>query len=142
MRIGIWGAGNMGGGLGKLWAAKGHEVMFAGRDLDKAQAFAQSAGHGARGGSYADAAAFGDVVLLAIPWPAAEDLLELSGSALQGKTVIDLMNAWGDTDLVPAFGHTTSLAEQVAQWAPGTKVVKAFNTIYYQHIGKSPEIDG
>ena len=85
---------------------------------------------------YADAAAFGDVLLLAIPWPVAEDLLSCPARRCKGKTVIDLMNAWGDTDLVPAFGHTTSLAEQVAQWAPGTKVVKAFNTIYFEHLGK------
>jgi hypothetical protein len=136
MKIGILGTGNMGGGLGRLWAAKGHQVMLSSRDPAKAQAVARSIGANAQGGSFAEAAAFGDVILLAIPWTIAEDLLKSLGGALKGKTLIDLMNAFG-SDWLPAFGHTTSLAEKVAGWAPGAHVVKAFNGIYFEHLGNS-----
>jgi NADPH-dependent F420 reductase len=135
MKIGILGTGNMGGGLGKLWAGSGHEVWFGSRTPTKAVTLARSVGGNAQGGTYADAAASGDVIVLAIPWTMAEKTLQSVGS-LRDKTVIDLMNAFG-SDWMPALGHTTSLAEQVAKWAPGAHVVKAFNGIYFEHLGHS-----
>lgn len=135
MKIGIWGTGRMGSGLGKLWAAKGHEIMFGSRSPANAQRLAQSMGANVQGGSVADAAAFGEVLLLAIPWTSAEEMLKSVGS-LKGKTLIDLMNSWG-SGWMPAIGHTTSVAEQVATWAPDAHVVKAFNGIYAEHLGNS-----
>jgi predicted dinucleotide-binding enzyme len=125
----------MGSGLGKLWAAKGHEIMFGSRRPANAQRLAQSMGAHVQGGTFADAAAFGEVLVLAIPWTGAQDVLKSVGS-LKSKTLVDLMNSWG-SDGNPAFGHTTSLAEQVATWAPDAHIVKAFNGIYAEHLGNS-----
>ena len=135
MNVGIFGTGNMGGGLGRLWAAQGHAVTFGSRTPSKAERLAASIGGQTRGGSFTDAAAFGDVLVLAIPWTIAEDLLKSLGS-LKGKTIIDLMNAFG-SNWMPTFGQTGSLAEKVAEWTPGAHVVKAFNGIYFQHLGNS-----
>ena len=135
MNIGIFGTGNMGSGLGRLWAAQGHAVYFGSRTPSKAEKVARNIGGQTQGGSFADAAAFGDVLVLAIPWTTAEDLLHSLGS-LKGKTIIDLMNAFG-SDWMPAFGEAGSLAEKVAEWAPGANVVKTFNGIYFQHLGNS-----
>ena len=135
MNIGILGTGNMGSGLGKLWAAQGHAIRFGSRTPSKAEKLAARIGGQTQGGSFAEAAAFGDVLVLAVPWTIVEDLFKSLGS-LKGKTIIDLMNAFG-SDWMPAFGHTNSLAEKVAEWAPGAHVVKTFNGIYFEHLGNS-----
>jgi predicted dinucleotide-binding enzyme len=76
------------------------------------------------------------VVLFAVPWTAAEEVLTSVGP-LSGKVLIDITNAFGPSgDL--ALGHTTSTAEQVARWAPGAKVAKAFNGIHYEQLDQRP----
>lgn len=129
MKIGIVGAGNVGGTLGRLWAGQGHDVMFGVRDVQspKVQALLQATGSKARAGSVAEAAAFGEVVFLAVPWSAAKDAVRASGD-LGGRTLVDCTNP-----LLPGLaglsvGHTTSGAEEIARWAVGAKVMKAFNT--------------
>jgi NADPH-dependent F420 reductase len=122
MKIGIIGAGNIGGGLGKRWLKAGHQVMFGSRDAEKARAFAAGLGANASGGSYADTAAFAKVVVLALPWDATEATVYDLGS-LDGKIVIETTNNFADQ--VP-----TSTTERIMAWLPGAKVVKAFNTIF------------
>jgi predicted dinucleotide-binding enzyme len=134
MKIGIIGTGRMGSGLGKLWAAKGHTIMFGARDLAKAQRVAATLG--ASAGTPAEAVAFGEVILLAVPWTAAQTALQALGS-LAGKVLIDLTNAFGADGGPALLGQPTSGAEQIAGWAPGARVVKAFNGIYYEHLGRS-----
>jgi 8-hydroxy-5-deazaflavin:NADPH oxidoreductase len=125
MRLGIIGAGNVGGALGRLFEAQGHDVRFGVRDPDK-----QAAGGlpRDRSGTVEDAAAFGDVIILAIPWGAVKDALAATGP-LTGKTVIDCVNP-----LLPdlsglALGTTTSAAEEIAKLLPSAKVVKCFNSL-------------
>jgi hypothetical protein len=130
MRLGIIGAGHVGGALGRLFEAQGHDVRFGVRDPNK-----QAAGGlpRNRSGSIADVAAFGDVIILAIPWNAVNDALAATGP-LTGKTVIDCINP-----LLPdlsglALGTTTSAAEEIAKLIPEAKVVKCFNTLGYTNI--------
>jgi hypothetical protein len=131
MKIGIIGTGRIGGALGKRWVKAGHQVLFGSRDPQKAAAVAQTIGANASGGSYADAVRFGEVLLLSTPWTATREVLESLG-ALDGKTLIECTNnVTGDE----SGGSTT---EQVAQWAKGAKVVKAFNTIFYQILEADP----
>jgi len=129
VKIGIIGAGNIGGTLGRAWAAKGHEVVFGVRDPrgPKVQELVKATGGKARAASPAEAAAHGEVVLLATPWAAAQAALRGAGD-LTGTNPLrpDLSGL--------TLGHTTSAAEEVARWAPGAKVVKAFNTIGAQHM--------
>jgi 8-hydroxy-5-deazaflavin:NADPH oxidoreductase len=129
MKIGIIGTGRMGGGLGRVWAEKGHAVFFGSRQAQKAQELAAQAGHGAQGGSVPQAAAFGEVLLLAVPWKAAQETLQAMGN-VEGKVLIELINGV-DMQKGPALGFTTSIAEQIAAWAPGARVVNAFNSIHY-----------
>lgn len=136
MKIGVIGTGRMGAGLGGLWAAAGHDVCFGSRDGDKARDEAASVGSGAQGGSVEDAAAFGDAVLLAIPYAATSAVLAglTERGTLAGKVLVDCTNpVVGNQDglgLGLALWGTSSGGEEVAAAAPGALVVKAFNHIY------------
>lgn len=136
MKIGIIGAGNVGGALGTLWAGKGHEVVFGVRDTnDPALQKLLASTHGtARAASVNDAAAFGEVVVFATPWPATRDAIASAGN-LAGKIVVDCTNP-----LLPdlsglVIGTNNSAGEEVGRWAKGAKVVKAFNTIGAPNFG-------
>lgn len=131
MQIGMLGTGRMAQELGRLWSAAGHAVMFGSRDPLKAAHVAQQTHPSASGGSYADTAAFGEVVVLAVPWFAAQDVIAAAGS-LAGKILVDMTNPLQDGQW--ALGFDTSAAEQIAAWASGARVVKAFNSIFYRNL--------
>jgi hypothetical protein len=124
MRIAILGFGNVGAQLGKLWVAKGHEVAAGLREGSKDRQKASDAG--ASVASPADAVKGADVVAIALPWPAVESTLK--GLTLDGMVVLDAVNPFGP-DLSVQAPAAGSAAEQIAQWAKGARVVKAFNTI-------------
>ncbi|HYO87129.1 MAG TPA: NAD(P)-binding domain-containing protein [Candidatus Limnocylindrales bacterium] len=131
MKIGILGTGRIGSALGKRWADAGHALCFGSRELARAAALAGEVGHGAQGGSYADAAAFGEAVLLAVPWSAAAEVLGTLQGALAGKLLLDATNNLsGDSSGGPS-------AVQVQAWASGAYVVKAFNTVFFQILDSS-----
>lgn len=142
MKIAIIGAGNVGGTLGKAWAAKGHDVVFGVRDPREAkvQELVRATGGKARAASVREAAAPAELVLLATPWGAAQDALGAAGD-LKGKILVDATNPLKPDFSGLALGHTTSAGEEVARWAPGARVVKAFNTIGAQHM-TDPRIAG
>jgi predicted dinucleotide-binding enzyme len=129
MAIGIIGSGNVGGALGTRWAKKGHAVIFGSRDPGGAdmQKLITAVGKNARAATLAEAAT-SDVLLLAMPWPATKDVVAGLGD-LSGKILIDATNPLLPDLSGMVLGTTTSGAEQVAGWARGAKVVKAFNTV-------------
>jgi 8-hydroxy-5-deazaflavin:NADPH oxidoreductase len=125
MRIGIVGAGRIGGNAGRLFAAAGHDVMFTGsRDPAKLDALAAEAAN-ARTGSPRDAVEFGEVVMFSVPWRAVDEVLAKTGS-LDGKVVIDTTNQYGEGgwEQLPK-----PAAEVNAERMPGARLVKAFNTL-------------
>ena len=130
MRIGIIGAGMVGGALGKRWAGLGHQVLFGVRDpaAPKVKQLLADAGPNACAGSIAEAAAFGPVVVLAVPWGAAHDAIQAAGD-FSGKIVIDPTSPVKRDLSGLDVPEGSSAAEQVAAWAPGARVVKAFNTV-------------
>ncbi len=138
MKIGVVGTGNMGGGLGRQWASKGHQVFFGSREPAKARAMAASVDPGAQGGSYIDAARYGEVVLLAVPWRALDECFQMIGSWLDGKILIDCTNPITPDFMNLTIGFNTSSAEDVAKRAVGARVVKAFNTTLAQIIYGGP----
>ena len=142
MKISILGAGNVGGTLGRAWARKGHDVFFGvPRPGDAGtQELLTTIGSKARAGPVAEAAAAGDVIVLATPWPATRDAIQAAGN-LAGKVVVDCTNPLKEDFSGLALGYTTSGAEQVAEWAKGAKVFKAFNQTGF-NIMADPAFDG
>ena len=138
MKIGILGSGNIGGALGRTWAAAGHTVMFSGsRDQAKLAALAQQAGHGASWGTLEEAAAFGEVVLLALLWPQVVEALPQLAPVLEGKILIDASNPLTPDFVHLAIGHSDSGGETVARQLPGVRVVKAYNSVGANIIGSA-----
>ncbi len=132
MRIAIIGAGNVGGGLGKAFAAVGHDVVFGVRDPDSTKAQAALAEIGvAEATGFAAATAGADVVVFALrPMALAAAVGEIG--SLAGRTVIDAMNRF-DGD--PARSTTQHLFALL----PGAHVVKAFNTIGFENLTTARE---
>jgi 8-hydroxy-5-deazaflavin:NADPH oxidoreductase len=132
MKIGIIGAGNVGGTLGRRWTAAGHQVKFGVRNPrdEKVTAVLKQCGGNASAGAISELAGYADVVVLTTPWEGAKNAIETAGN-LSGKILVDCTNPVPiGADLMRGLtiGHTTSAGEQVAAWAKGAKVVKAFNT--------------
>jgi len=132
MKIGIIGGGNVGGTLGTRWRQYGHEVLFGLRTPNDPNAQSLAKESGAKIGTAADASAFGDVVVLAVPWAAAEDAIKSAGK-LAGKVLLDCTNpvtSWPEVEI----GAESSGGERVARWAAGASVVKIFNTTGYLNM--------
>ena len=132
MKLGIIGAGNVGGTLGTAWAQKaGHDICFGVRDAnsDKTQALVRALGGKARAGTASEAAAFGDMIVLTVPWTAAEAAVRSMGD-LSGKIILDATNplARGPDGIALSIGYTTSAGEKVQEWAKGASVFKTLNT--------------
>src|SRR5262245_17563498 len=92
LRIGIIGAGNVGGTVGTLWAKAGHEVMFSSLDIEADRKLAASVGKNARAGTPKEAAAFGEVLFFAVPYTALPGLGKELAAEIKGKVVIDASN--------------------------------------------------
>jgi 8-hydroxy-5-deazaflavin:NADPH oxidoreductase len=125
MRIGIVGAGKIGGNCARQFAKGGHEVMLSGRDPAKLKPLASEIGNAASVGTPAEAAEFGEVVVFAVPWDGFDDAVESAGS-LDGKIVIDTTNQYGSSEM-PSEGQTA--ASFHAARVDGARYTKSFNTL-------------
>jgi predicted dinucleotide-binding enzyme len=146
MRIAMLGTGVVGQALGSGLIGLGHEVMMGSRDAgnEKARGWAKEAGGKASVGTFAEAARFGELAVLATLWTGTESALRMAGPEnLRGKVVIDATNPLDFSQGKPrlAVGHTDSGGEQVQRWLPGARVVKAFNTIG-SHLMVHPKLPG
>jgi predicted dinucleotide-binding enzyme len=125
MNIGIIGSGNMGGSMGKAWAAKGHKVLFSlSKEPKQLQEVAAAAGRNARTGTPAEAVTFGDVILFSVPWAVVPEALKATGP-FKGKTLFSCVNCVKPDFSGLTVGTTTSAAEEIARQAPDAKVVEA-----------------
>jgi predicted dinucleotide-binding enzyme len=140
LKIGIIGSGRIGGTLGGIWAKAGHEVMFSSLDIEQDKALAAKLGGGARAGTTREAVAFGDVLLLAVPYRAFPDLSKELAPAMKGKVVIDASNP-----IVGRDGEVATAAREkgaglaAAEFFPGARIVRAFNAIGFARL---PEFAG
>jgi len=130
--VALIGTGNVGAALGRRFAEQGHTVVYGSRDPNAADvaALVRETGHGAVALPPAQAAARSRVVVLAVPWTAAQDVVRSLGD-LTGKILVDptnprVMATDGFADYPPL---PDSNAERIARWAPGAQVVKAFSTL-------------
>ncbi len=117
MKVGIIGSGNVGSALGRGLSRGGQEVRIVGRDKAAIRA----------------TASWADIVLLAVPFGALDEVVADVKESLAGKTVIDVTNAL-DSQMDLAVGFTTSGAEELQRKLPKSRVVKAFNTVFAQHM--------
>lgn len=145
-KIGILGTGDVGRMLGAGLCALGHEVKIGSREpgSEKLREWRSKAGPLASTGTFAEAAAFGDLAILATLWSGTEAALRLANpDNLAGKPVIDATNPLDFSTGAPrlSIGHTDSAGEQVQRWLPRAHVVKAFNGVGNQHMVK-PEFPG
>ena len=146
MNVTIIGAGNMGRGIGTRLLSGGHSVTLVDREPESATALAEQLASSAKNGAMAQTAAFGSpiedqVVILAVPFGATSSIIEQYDSKLSGKTVVDISNPLNPTYDGLAVPAGTSAAEEIAKEVPnGTKVIKAFNTIFAGTLEKG-EVD-
>ncbi len=117
MNIAVIGKGNVGSALKSGLERAGHEVRTAGKNPS-----------GVR-----DVAAWGEVIMVAVPFPAIDETIRELGDAVRGKVLVDVTNAL-TPDFQLALGFSTSGAEELQKKAPNAKVVKAFNTVFAQNM--------
>lgn len=147
MKIGILGTGDVGRALGSGFAKLGHYVKMGSRDphQEKVKAWVNKTGAQASAGTFAEAAAYGDLAVLCTIWTGTENAVRLAGpDHLAGKVVIDTTNPLDFSGGIPptlAVGHTDSAGEQIQRWLPDSRVVKAFNIVGSAHMFK-PEFPG
>ena len=130
LKIGIIGAGHIGGTLAALWVQAGHEVLLSSRHPDELKPLAASLGPKARVGTPREAAVFGDVVLVSVPYGALPQLGRDLKAELAGKIVLDTGNPYPERDgemAVAARRQGTGVAS--AEFLPGVRLVRAFNAI-------------
>jgi predicted dinucleotide-binding enzyme len=143
MKIGIIGSGHVGSALGGVWAKAGHEVMFSSRNLDNDKKLAAEVGANARAGTPQEAAAFGQVILFAVPYSAFPELVKSLGNSLHGKVVINASNPFPQRD-----GEIANQAREEgaglfdAHLLQGALVVRAFNAVPAARMASAHEDPG
>ena len=142
-KIGIVGSGRLGATIGGLWVNAGHEVMFSSLDLEHDKALAARLGANARAGTPREAAAFGDVLLMAVPYSALPQLGRDLADLIKGKVVIDACNP------IPARdGEMATRAREKgaglasAELLPGARLVRAFNAIGHTRLPEAAHRQG
>ena len=138
MNIGIIGTGNWGTALGKAFTNAGYTVYYGSRTPDQKTEWAAGIGPSVQVGTYQQAAQFGEVVVVATPWPdnGTTDALQAIGP-LPGKVLVDATNAL-QADYSPLqFEQVSSGAEEIARLHPEARVVKAFNSVSGYTLGNA-----
>jgi predicted dinucleotide-binding enzyme len=145
MRIGIVGAGMIGSTVAKLWVEAGHEVRLASRHPEELRPLTERLGSRAATGTPAEAAAFGEVVMLTVPLGAIQGLSRDLAPLLGGKVVLDTGNAYPKRDGQTAHDatrHPRGSAGWAAAMFPGARWVKAFNTVYFKVLEREAHRPG
>ena len=144
LRIGIIGTGKIGGALARHWAAAGHHLVISSRHPERLESLARELGPRVRTGTPAEAAEFGEVVLVSVPYGAMPQIGRDYAGLMRGKVVLDTGN--------PFLGRDGPMAEQAqrkgagiasAEFLPGVRLVRAFNCIpaytLASQAGRRPE---
>ena len=138
MRIGIIGSGNIGGTVGSLWIKAGHQVLFSSRNPEGLKKMVDELGPLARAGTVGEALAFGDAILIAVPYGAYPQIGKDYAKELAGKIVLDAGNA-----VLARDGEISKEAREIGIGATSTKylakarIVRAFNTLNYRVVAQN-----
>jgi predicted dinucleotide-binding enzyme len=144
-KIGIVGSGHIGGTLGILLAKAGYEVLFSSRHPESLKGLVQTAGLKACAGTIAEAIAFGDVVVLSVPFKALPAFADETKKGLRGKIVIDTSNPYPERDGViaeEAKKEPGGMGVVVANLLPGARIIRAFNTVWFEDLKKTRNNNG
>jgi 8-hydroxy-5-deazaflavin:NADPH oxidoreductase len=141
--IAVIGGGNIGGTVGGLWVKAGHPVMFASRHPEDLKPLVEKLGPTAKAGTVEQALAFGDAVLVAVPYKAYPELGKAYGGLLKGKVVLDAGNATKarDGDLA-AEAESAGIGATSAKYLPGARLVRAFNAANYRLFAQNAHRSG
>ena len=132
MKIGIIGAGHIGGTIGELWAKAGHPVFFSSRHPEELKDLVERLGPLAQAGTVDQAIAFGDVVFIAVPYGALPQIGKDYGKSLAGKIVLDADNAVASRDgAIADEVERDGVGVTSQKYLPGARLVRAFNTLSY-----------
>lgn len=143
VKIGLIGTGRVGGALATVWAKAGHELLLSSRNLDDDKALAAKLGANVRAGTTREAAAFGDVVLVSVPYGALPEIGKTVGDALKGKIVIDTSNPFENRDgEIAKWAREKGAGLASAELLPGARIVRAFNAIGYTRMATAHEQPG
>jgi predicted dinucleotide-binding enzyme len=143
LRIGIIGSGRQGGALGLQLARAGHDIFFSSRHPDELKDLVAKAGPKARAGLPEEAARFGEVVLIAVPYGALPQVGRDYAPLMQGKIVIDCGNPRVDRDgpmAKEALAKGTGVAS--AEFLPGVRLVRAFNALSFTQVEREAHRPG
>jgi len=130
MEIGVVGSGRLGGTVGGLWVKAGHQVLFSSRHPENLKGLVEGLGARARAGTVEEAIAFGEVILIAVPYGALPQVGRDNAKGLAGKIVLDACNpiAARDGEIVKeAFEN--GIGPTSMKYLPGTRLVRAFNPV-------------
>ncbi len=139
-KIGIVGSGYIGGTLGVLLAKAGYDIVYSSRHPDALKDLVKIAGPRACAGNVAEAIAFGEVIVLSVPLKAIPELDARTKEALKGKIVIDTSNPYPERDgkiAEEARKEPGGMGAFVSRLLPGTRIVRAFNTVYFEDLKKT-----
>ena len=143
VKIGIIGSGHVGSAIGAVWVRAGHEVMFSSRHIEHDQSLAARLGAGARAGTPREAAAFGDVVMVSVPYGALPDVGRDVADLIEGKVVIDTCNPFPGRDgEIADWAREKGAGLASAELLPGAHVVRAFNAIGAERMGSAHQEPG
>jgi predicted dinucleotide-binding enzyme len=142
-KIGIVGSGRVGGTLGGVWVNAGHEVMFSSRHIEHDQALAARLGPNAHAGTPRQAAAFGEVLMISVPYGSLPAVGKDLATLLEGKIVIDTCNpfVWRDGDIA-TWARNKGAGLASAELLPGARIVRAFNAIGAARMGTAHQQPG
>lgn len=135
LKIGIVGAGRIGGTLAELWAKAGHEVLVSSRHPERLQELARRLGPKARAGTPREAAEFGDVILMSVPYGALPQVGRDLADALAGKVVLETGNPYPARDGEMAHAaRAKGTGAASAGFLPGVRLVRAFNSLPHYEL--------
>ncbi len=138
IHIGVIGSGHIGSTIGGLWVKNGHKVLFSSRHPEELKDMVAGLGELAQAGTVEQAIAFGDALLIAVPYKALPELGKEYGAALKGKIVLDACNATPARDGAELADEVKNdgIGTTSQKYLPGTRLVRAFNSMNYMIFAK------
>lgn len=135
LKISVIGAGNVGSSLGSLWLKAGHSVMFSSRHPEELTDLVRASGPNAYAGSVSDAAEWGDVIVLSVPYGAMPSISKQLKGKIDGKVVLSASNPFSGRDgEIGSNALDQGVAVADRQYLPGVHLVRAFNAISYSSM--------